>query len=147
MVHCNLFSAFPNPDDEKIKELLTKCKTIAIVGLSDKPHRDSFQVASYLQSQGYRIIPVHPRVKEVLGEKAYKSLAEIPDQVDLVNVFRKSEETPNVVREAIPLKPAAVWLQLGIINDDAAQLAAQAGLQFVQNRCIKVEHARLLGHA
>ncbi|CCO09264.1 CoA-binding protein [Desulforamulus hydrothermalis] len=146
-MQCNLFSAFPNPDDEKIKELLTKCKTIAIVGLSDKPHRDSFQVASYLQSQGYRIIPVHPRVKEVLGEKAYKSLAEIPDQVDLVNVFRKSEETPNVVREAVPLKPAAVWLQLGIINDDAAQLAAQAGLQFVQNRCIKVEHARLLGHA
>jgi len=137
---------YTNPSDEKIKELLTRCKTIAVVGLSDKPHRDSYKVAAYMQSQGYRIIPVHPRVKEVLGEKAYKTLSDIPDKVDLVNVFRKSEETPPVVREAIPLKPAAVWLQLGIINDEAAQIASDAGLEFIQDRCIKVEHARLLGN-
>ncbi|MCL4441288.1 MAG: CoA-binding protein [Firmicutes bacterium] len=135
---------YNNPSDGRIKELLTRCKTIAVVGLSDKPHRDSFKVAEYMQCQGYRIIPVHPRVKEVLGEKAYKTLAEIPDKVDLVNVFRKSEETPPVVQEAIPLKPMAVWLQLGIINDQAAQIATGAGLEFVQDRCIKVEHARLL---
>ncbi|MEW6697739.1 MAG: CoA-binding protein [Bacillota bacterium] len=136
---------YTHPTDERIKELLTQCKTIAVVGLSDKPHRDSFKVAEYMQSQGYRIIPVHPRVKEVLGEKAYRTLGEIPDKVDLVNVFRKSEETPPVVKEAIPLKPHAVWLQLGIINDKAAQIATGAGLEYIQNSCIKVEHARLLG--
>lgn len=134
---------YQNPSDEKIKELLTQCKTIAVVGLSDKPHRDSYKVAQYLQQHGYRIIPVHPRIAEVLGEKAYKTLADIPDQVDMVNVFRKSEETPPVVEEAIALKPKAVWLQLGISNDAAAKLATSAGLEFIQNLCIKVEHARL----
>ncbi|ABO50840.1 CoA-binding domain protein [Desulforamulus reducens MI-1] len=135
---------YNNPSDEKIKELLSQFKTIAVVGLSDKPHRDSYKVAQYLQQHGYRIIPVHPRVQEVLGERAYKTLAEIPDQVDLVNVFRKSEETPQVVEEAIPLKPQAIWLQLGISNEAAAKLATNAGLAFIQNKCIKVEHARLL---
>jgi predicted CoA-binding protein len=134
---------YQNPSDEKIKELLTQCKTIAVVGLSDKPHRDSYRVAQYMQQHGYRIIPVHPRVAEVLGERAYKSLADIPDQVDMVNVFRKSEDTPPVVEEAIPLRPKAVWLQLGISNDTAAQLATSAGLEFIQNLCIKVEHCRL----
>lgn len=137
---------YNNPSDEKIKDLLTQCKTIAVVGLSDKPHRDSYKVAQYLQEHGYRIIPVHPRVKEVLGEKVYKSLSEIPEKVDLVNVFRKSEETPPVAQESITLKPKAVWLQLGIVNDEAAKIAAEAGLEFVQDRCIKVEHARLLGN-
>lgn len=137
---------FQNPSDDKIKELLTQCKTIAVVGLSDKPHRDSFKVAQYLQNNGYRIIPVHPRVTEVLGERAYKTLAEIPDAVDMVNVFRKAEETPGVVQEAIPLKPKVVWLQLGIHNEESAKLASEAGLDFVQDRCIKVEHARLLGN-
>lgn len=135
---------YQNPNDQNIKELLTECRTIAVVGLSDKPNRDSFKVAQYMQNQGYRIIPVHPRVKEVLGEKAYKSLAEIPDKVDLVNVFRKSEDTPPVVEEAIPLQPKAVWLQLGIANEDAAQIAKNAGIEFIQDCCIKVEHARLM---
>lgn len=137
---------YHNPSDEKIKELLSQSKTIAVVGLSDKPHRDSYKVAQYLQEQGYRIIPVHPRVKEVLGEQAYKNLAEIPAQVDIVNVFRKSEETPAVAQASIALKPQAVWLQLGIVNEEAAKIVTEAELQFVQDRCIKVEHARLLGN-
>ena len=132
--------------DDKMKQLLLECKTIAVVGLSDKPHRDSFKVAQYMQNQGYRIIPVHPRVSEVLGEPAYKTLADIPDKIDLVNVFRKSEETPAVVEQAIALKPQAVWLQLGISNHEAANIAERAGIDFVQDRCIKVEHARLLGN-
>lgn len=132
------------PNDEAIKQLLKQCRTIAIVGLSDKPNRDSFKVAQYLQEQGYNIIPVHPRVKEVLGKKAYQTLAEIPDPVDLVNVFRKSEDTPAVVEEAVHLKPKAVWLQLGIANDQSAQIAAGAGITYIQDSCIKVEHARLL---
>lgn len=134
------------PSDDKIKQLLQVCKTIAVVGLSDKPHRDSFKVAQYMQNHGYRIIPVHPRISEVLGEKAYKTLSDIPDKIDLVNVFRKSEETPVVVEQAIPLKPQAIWLQLGIANDEAANLAKNAGVDFVQDRCIKVEYARLLGN-
>ncbi|WP_003543267.1 CoA-binding protein [Desulfotomaculum nigrificans] len=136
---------YNNPDDQTIKELLNNCRTIAIVGLSDKPQRDSFKVANYLQQHGYRIIPVHPRVTEVLGEKAYKTLADIPDQIDLVNVFRKSEDTPPVVEQAVSLKPKAIWLQLGIANEEAAQIATRAGITFVQDRCIKIEHARLLG--
>ncbi|SHK28383.1 CoA-binding protein [Desulforamulus aeronauticus] len=132
--------------DDQMKQLLLECKTIAVVGLSDKPHRDSFKVAEYMQNQGYRIIPVHPRVSEVLGEPAYKTLADIPDQIDLVNVFRKSEETPAVVEQAIPLKPRAIWLQLGIANDEAAAIAKAADMDFVQDRCIKVEHARLFGN-
>ncbi|AEF94563.1 CoA-binding domain protein [Desulfotomaculum nigrificans CO-1-SRB] len=136
---------YNNPDDQTIKELLNNCHTIAIVGLSDKPQRDSFKVANYLQQHGYRIIPVHPRVTEVLGEKAYKTLADIPDQIDLVNVFRKSEDTPPVVEQAVSLKPKAIWLQLGIANEEAAQIATRAGITFVQDRCIKIEHARLLG--
>ncbi len=129
--------------DDQMKQILLECKTIAVVGLSDKPHRDSFKVAAYMQNQGYRIIPVHPRVSEVLGEAAYKNLADIPDKIDLVNVFRKSEETPAVVEQAIPLKPRAIWLQLGIANDEAAAIAKAADMDFVQDRCIKVEHARL----
>ncbi len=132
--------------DDQMKQLLLECKTIAVVGLSDKPHRDSFKVAEYMQNQGYRIIPVHPRVSEVLGEPAYKTLADIPDQIDLVNVFRKSEETPAMVEQAIPLKPRAIWLQLGIANDEAAAIAKAADMDFVQDRCIKVEHARLFGN-
>ena len=129
--------------DDQMKQILLECKTIAVVGLSDKPHRDSFKVAAYMQNQGYRIIPVHPRVSEVLGEAAYKNLADIPDKIDLVNVFRKSEETPAVVEQAIPLKPRAIWLQLGIANDEAAAIAKAADMDFVQDRCIKVEHPRL----
>ena len=135
---------YPVASEENIKALLEQCRTIAIVGLSDKPHRDSFKVAQYLQEQGYRIIPVHPRIKEVLGERVYPTLAEIPEPVDMVNVFRKSEDTPEVVRQALPLKPKAIWLQLGIANEEAGRLAAESGIPYIQDRCIKVDHARLM---
>ncbi len=136
---------FQNPDDEKMKELLTKGKTIAVVGLSDKPERDSYRVARYLQEKGYRIIPVNPRLGEVLGEKAYPDLASIPEPVDIVNVFRRSEEVPGVVKDALLKKPAAIWLQLGVINEEAASLAQSQGVQVIMDRCIKIEHSRLLG--
>jgi len=136
---------YKHPDDEWLTGLLRESRTIAVVGLSPKPHRDSFKVASYLQAQGYRIIPVHPRAQEVLGERAYRSLADIPEQVDIVNVFRRSEETPAVVAEAIPLRPRAVWLQLGIASEEAARRANSAGLPIVMDKCLMLEHRRLLG--
>ncbi|MEW5898028.1 MAG: CoA-binding protein [Bacillota bacterium] len=136
---------FQNPGDQEIKDLLTRSKTIAVVGLSDKPERDSYRVAQYMQEKGYRIIPVNPRVKEVLGEKAYPDLAAVPGPVDIVNVFRRSEEAPGVVKEALALKPAAVWLQLGVISEEAAALARDQGVPLVMDRCIKIEHGRLLG--
>lgn len=136
---------FQNPGDQEIKDLLTRSKTIAVVGLSDKPERDSYRVAQYMQEKGYRIIPINPRVKEVLGEKAYPNLAAVPGPVDIVNVFRRSEEVPGVVKEALALKPAAVWLQLGVISEEAAALAKDRGLPLVMDRCLKIEHGRLLG--
>lgn len=136
---------FCNPDDESLKDLLGRCSTVAIVGLSRKPERDSFRVARYLQENGYRIIPVNPALKEdVLGEKPYPSLAAVQEPVDIIIVFRRSEEAPEVVEEALPLKPEAVWLQLGIINEGAADKAAGAGIIMVMDRCVKVEHGRLL---
>ncbi|MCL6448930.1 MAG: CoA-binding protein [Armatimonadetes bacterium] len=136
---------FQNPGDHEIKDLLARSKTIAVVGLSDKPERDSYRVAQYMQEKGYRIIPVNPRVKEVLGEKAYPSLAAVPGPVDIVNVFRRSEEAAGVVKEALALKPAAVWLQLGVISEEAAALARERGVPLVMDRCLKIEHGRLLG--
>ncbi|MEW6425164.1 MAG: CoA-binding protein [Bacillota bacterium] len=136
---------FQNPDDREIKDLLTKNKTIAVVGLSDKPERDSYRVAQYMQEKGYRIIPVNPRLKEVLGEKAYPDLTSLPGPVDIVNVFRRSEEVPGVVKDALAAKPAVIWLQLGVVNEEAALFAQSQGVQVVMDRCIKIEHARLLG--
>lgn len=137
---------FTNPDDQKIKDLLEKSRTVAVVGLSGKPERDSNRVARYMQEHGFRIIPVNPGLKdEVLGEKPYASLAEIPGPVDIVNIFRRTEEAPRAVREALPLKPGAVWIQLGIVSEEAAEIAAKEGITVVMDRCIKVEHRRLLG--
>lgn len=136
---------FQNPDDRQLKELLAKSKTIAVVGLSDKPDRDSYRVAQYMQEKGYRIIPVNPRIETVLGEKAYPDLASIPEQVDIVNVFRRSEETPGVVKDALPKKPVAIWLQLGVMNEEAAALAQSEGVPVIMDRCIKIEHNRLFG--
>ncbi|MCJ0761642.1 CoA-binding protein [Variovorax terrae] len=129
----------------EIPRLLRECRTIAVVGLSPKPHRDSHAVAHYLQAHGYRIIPVNPNAREVLGETAYASLAEAARHatIDLVDVFRHSEEVPPVVDEAIAIGARAVWLQLGIEHEAAAARARAAGLQVVQDRCIKIEHAAL----
>lgn len=137
---------FLNPDNSKIIELLEKSHTIAVVGLSAKPERDSFKVAKYMQENGYRIIPVSPTLKgNVLGEKPYSCLAEVPDKVDIVNVFRRSEEVPAVVQGALPLKPSAIWLQLGIVNETAAEQAKTEGITVVMDRCIKIDHGLLLG--
>lgn len=130
--------------DQQIKEILQQSHTIAVVGLSDKSHRDSYRVAQYMQDKGYRIIPVNPRLKTVLGETAYPDLSAIPDKVDIVNIFRRSEQVLPVVEEALKIKPTAVWLQLGIVNNEAAEKCMDAGVAIIMDKCIKVEHARLL---
>lgn len=129
---------------EDIEALLRDSQTIAVVGLSPKPHRESYGVARYLQAQGYRIIPVNPYAREVLGEKAYATLTEAAAQekIDLVNVFRNSEDVPPVAQEAVGIGAAGLWLQSGIAHDAAAMMARAAGLRVVQDACIKVEHAR-----
>lgn len=129
------------PDRKQIGEWLKQYKTIAVVGLSDNPERTSYQISAAMQQAGYRIIPVNPNVTEVLGEKAYPSLLDIPEPVDIVNVFRRSEHTPDVAREAVKIKPKLLWLQLGISNDETAQIAEEAGIPLIMDRCIKVEHA------
>jgi len=127
---------------ERMPYILTHCRTIAVVGLSPKPHRASFDVARYMQGQGYRIIPVNPNATEVLGEKAYATLTEAArhEKIDLVNCFRNSEDIPPVVDEAIAIGAKAVWMQLGINHPEAAAKAEAAGLLVVQDHCLKIDH-------
>ena len=131
--------------EEEIKDTLRSSKTVAIVGISSKPDRPSYRVASYLQSKGYRIIPVRPDGDEVLGEKVYRNLTEIPKEIeiDIVDIFRKLEDVPPVVEEAIQRGAKVVWMQEGIVNREACDKAEQAGLKVVMDRCIKKEHQRL----
>lgn len=137
---------FENPSRDRIKELLQQTKTIAVVGLSDKPDRTSYMVSQAMQAKGYRIIPVNPNVESVLGEKSYKSLADIEEQVDIVNVFRRSEDTVPVAQETLRMKhkPNVFWLQQGIFNEEAAALVQAEGIEAVMDRCIKVEDSILL---
>lgn len=134
-----------NAPDDEIKAILQNSKTIAVVGLSDKPERDSYQVAKYLKEHGYAIIPVNPTRSEILGEKSYPDLASIPSPVDIVDIFRNIEAVPGIVEEAIEIKAKVVWMQLGLAHNQSAQKAKDAGLIAVQSKCIKVEHARLVG--
>lgn len=129
--------------DEDLRELLSNFKIIAVVGLSPKPDRDSYRVAAYLQQHGYRVLPVRPAQSEILGEKAYASLDDISGPVDIVDVFRSSEQVLPHAREALRLKPKVFWMQEGIENQAAAELLTAAGIDVVMNRCIKREHARL----
>lgn len=131
-------------NDNDIRRMLAEAKTIAVVGLSGKPHRASHGVAVYLQRQGYRIIPVHPNEKEVLGERVYRSLSEVPEPIDLVDVFRAPEAVPAVLEEAERLGLKQVWLQEGITHPEAEAKAEAAGLRIVSDRCILKEHRRLL---
>lgn len=127
-----------------IEEILVRSKVIAVVGLSDRPERPSFGVAKYLQSQGYRVIPVNPNLDgPVLGERPYPSLEAVPEHVDLVDIFRRPEDVPPVVESAIAIRASAVWMQLGIIHDESAKKAAAAGLDVVMDRCTAIEHRRL----
>ena len=129
---------------QTIAELVRTPRTVAVVGLSPKPHRDSFKVAQYLQRQGWRIVPINPNASEILGEKVYRSLSEAAahETIELVDVFRNSEDVPPVVMEAIAIGAPAIWLQLGIRHDAALAKAQAAGLQTVQDTCLLVEHAR-----
>lgn len=136
---------FKNPDDSKLEKIFKETRTIAVVGLSRKPERDSYRVAKYMQENGYRIIPVNPGLKQdVLGEKAYPDLASVPDKIDIVNVFRRSEDVPAVVDAALPLGPAVIWMQLGIVSREAAERAMESGVHVVMDSCIMVEHRRLM---
>jgi uncharacterized protein len=130
--------AQPDP----IGDLLKKAKTIAVVGLSSSPLRPSYGVAAYMQGQGYRIIPVNPQIKGALGEKGYARLGEVPEKIDVVDVFRRSEFVPDIVDEAIKLKLPAIWLQEGVIHEQAAEKARKAGLFVVMDRCILKEHRK-----
>jgi len=129
---------------QTVAQLVSKPLTVAVVGLSPKTHRDSFGVAQYMQAHGWRIVPINPNASEILGEKAYATLTEAAQHahIDLVNVFRNSEDVPPVVDEAIAIGAPAIWLQLGIAHDAATAKARAAGLRVVQNKCLKVEHAR-----
>lgn len=131
---------------ERVPYILSHCRTIAVVGLSPKPHRASFDVARYMQAAGYRIIPINPNASEVLGEKAYATLAEAAqhEKIDLVNCFRNSEDIPPIVDDAMAIGARAVWMQLGVANPAAAAQAEAAGLLVVQDRCIKIDHRVLL---
>jgi predicted CoA-binding protein len=128
-----------------VRQSLTDCKTIAVVGLSPKPHRDSFRVAKYMQDHGFRIVPINPNAPEVLGEKAYASLTEaaMHERIDMVNCFRNSEDIPPIAAEAIAIGAKSLWLQIGVVNDAAAKEATDAGLVVVQNLCLMVEHRQL----
>lgn len=129
-------------NSEKITELLKTAKTIAVVGLSDSPLRPSFGVSEYMRAQGYRIIPVNPTIQEWQGETAYPSLLDIPDRVDIVDVFRRSEAVPEIVEQAVQIKAPAIWLQEGVIHDEAAERARQAGIFVVMDLCILKEHRK-----
>lgn len=124
------------------QEMLRLAKTIAVVGLSGSIFRPSHGVAEYLQEHGFRIIPVNPHEEEVLGEKAYARLEDIPEPVDVVDVFRRPEYTPDIVRSGIAIGAKGIWLQEGIVNEEAQRLAREAGLLFTQDHCIMVEHRR-----
>ena len=127
-----------------LKTILEETRTIAVVGLSTNPERESYGVASYLKANGYEIIPVNPKAEEILGEAAYASLAEIPRKVDVVQIFRKLEAVPTIVEEAIAIDARVVWMQLGIVHEAAAERAQAAGLKVVMNTCMRATH-RLLG--
>jgi uncharacterized protein len=128
---------------ERVEALLRDCRIIVVVGLSSNPARPSYRVAAYMQQQGKVIVPVNPHETRVLGEIAYPSLSAVPGRIDLVNIFRRSEEAGAIVDEAIRLKARAVWLQVGVIDEQAAMRARQAGLLVVMDRCWLTEHRRL----
>ena len=134
-----------NPSTEEIKRILQENKTIAVVGLSPKWNRPSHFAAKYMKEHGYKIIPVNPGYDEILGEKCYKSLLDIPEPVDIVDIFRRSKEVPPIVDDAIKIGAKVVWMQLTVVNEEAAEKARKAGLEVVMNRCVKIEYGRIFG--
>jgi len=128
-----------------IRRILRTSRTIAVVGLSAKWYRPSFFAAKYMQDHGYRIIPVNPSYPEVLGERCYATVGEVPQPVDIVDCFRRAEEMVPIARDAVAIGAKVLWMQLGIRNTEAAKIASDAGLEVVMDRCVKIEHARILG--
>jgi predicted CoA-binding protein len=128
-----------------LRRILARSRTIAVVGLSANWYRPSYFAAKYLQDHGYRVIPVNPNYEQVLGERCYPSVSAIPEPVDVVDGFRKAEEMVELAREAVAKKASVLWMQLGIRNDEALRIASDAGLDVVVDRCMKIEHARILG--
>jgi uncharacterized protein len=128
-----------------LRRILRGCHTIAIVGLSPEWHRPSHFAAKYLQAHGYRIVPVNPRCTEILGERCYPDLLQIPEPIDMVDVFRRSADVLPIARQAVDIKARCLWQQLGVRNLDADRLAREAGMDSVMDRCVKIEHARLFG--
>jgi predicted CoA-binding protein len=135
------------PSDATLRSILDEARTIAVVGLSSRPDRDSHGVARYLQRRGYRVVPVNPNETEVLGEKAYPSLLDVPTDVaiDIVDVFRRAEATPPIAEQAVRAGARVLWLQEGIVNDEARRIAEEGGLTVVMDRCIRTTRARLEG--
>ncbi len=133
------------PDVSTLRKILHESHTIAVVGLSSHWYRPSFFAAKYMQEHGYRIIPVNPNYTEILGEKCYASLLDIPEKIDIVDCFRHPKEMPLLAAQAIQIGAQTLWMQIGITHDAAAETARAAGLQVVQDRCVKIEHARLFG--
>ena len=133
------------PQSDAITELLRRSKTIAVVGLSNNPLRPSHGVSAYMQAQGYRIIPVNPEIRGSLGEKAYRSLLEVPEKIDIVNIFRRREFVEEVVDQSIQLKVPAIWMQETVIHEKAAEKARKAGILVIMDQCILKEHKARLG--
>ena len=127
---------------ERIRNLLQTSTTIAVVGLTDSPIRPSYGVSSYMQSQGYRIVPVNPNISESLGQKAFATLLDVPEKIDIVNIFRRPEAVPEIVDQAIQLGVPAIWMQEGVVHEEAAEKARRAGVFVVMDRCILKEHVR-----
>jgi len=132
-------------DSEKVRRILRRYRVIAVVGLSAQWHRPSYFAAKYLQEHGYRVIPVNPTYDTILGEKCYKRLADIPEKVDVVDCFRKSSEIPAIADEAIAIGAKVLWMQLGVESAEARAKAEAAGLEVIENRCMKIEHGRFFG--
>ena len=128
-----------------LRRILRECRTVAVVGLSPEWHRPSHFAAKYLQEHGYRVIPVNPRTDKILGERCYASLLEIPERVDMVDVFRRSADVLPIAQQAVQIKARCLWQQIGVVNLEADKLARASGLDSVMDRCAKIEHARIFG--
>jgi uncharacterized protein len=137
--------AVKNPSDQEIKEILSQNKTVAVIGMSKNPEKEAYRIPEYLKNKGYKVIPVNPSADEILGEKAYKKLSDVPGSIDIVDVFRPSDDVPSYVDDVIAKKPKVFWLQLGIENTPAEEKVASSGIRVVFDKCMMVEHRRLFG--
>jgi uncharacterized protein len=131
--------------DEEIRQIFEGAKTVAIVGISDRPERESFRVGSFLMQQGYRVLPINPNVDQILGLRVLPSLRDVDEPVDIVDIFRRSEAVLPVVEDAIAVGAKVIWMQEGVVNEEAARRAEDAGLQVVMDRCVRTEYKRLMG--